>query len=191
MARVWGRDGAFCIHRHEAAFSGRPGRADQGPAFPDGSTRGELRARAGELPSEYLSWYQAHAACAQAGLHLCTSAEWEDACAGAAGRHYPTPDGALGKGRCGVGLVAGGQAGAALRPAGSFPDCHTPDGVYDLLGNAWEWTDPGRRDAAGRPLVDKRGAALYSGTPAPCAFSAVGTHPPDFSGSIGFRCCAP
>lgn len=189
MALVTGGDGPFCIHRYEAYFWGDPGHADQGTAFPDGSTKGIVVAERGRVPTTSISWYQAQAACAQAGHHLCTSEEWTAACAGSPARAFPTPDGAYHPGACALGE---GQARAQTLPlpAGARPDCHTPEGVYDLLGNVWEWTDPEKRDAAGRPVTEKRGAARYTMDATPCGFVARGDHPPTFKGSVGFRCCA-
>lgn len=185
MVRLAGRTGDFCIHRYEATFSGKAGAADQGVHFPDGTTQGEVTSAPGQVPATYLSWYQAYAACAQAGLHLCTSAEWEDACGPGA---YPTPDGSFHAGQCALSDPRHGQL-LPLSKTGAWPDCHTAAGVYDLEGNVWEWTDPGEHGADGRPLVDKRGAAHYSGDPARCDQAAVGTHAPSFAGVIGFRCC--
>jgi formylglycine-generating enzyme required for sulfatase activity len=186
MAKVPGRDGPFCIQRYEASFSGTVGNADQGTAFPDGSTTGTLSSAAGSRAAFGMSWYQAVAACQGAGLHLCTTTEWNDACAGPGARAYPTPDGRYRDGVCGVRL-------STTRPAdtGAWPDCHTPEGVYDLLGNVWEWADPGVREADGTPLADKHGAAHYTYEPAGCAFAGIGSDAPSFIGTVGFRCCAP
>ena len=190
MVLLAGAEGPFCMHSHEVRLEGPLGNKDQGVAFPDGSTTATLSAAPGLIPSKGVSWYQAFAACERAGFHLCTSAEWEDGCdgqPGPGGRDYPTPDGAFALGICG--LSGQGQR-AWLSPGGSHPDCRTPEGVYDLLGNLWEWTDPGLRSPDGRPVVDKRGAAHYSAEPQTCAYGAVGSHDPAFDGTIGFRCCA-
>ncbi|MCB9758812.1 MAG: SUMF1/EgtB/PvdO family nonheme iron enzyme [Alphaproteobacteria bacterium] len=188
MVPLEGRGGPFCMHAYEVHIEGQLGDADQGVDFPNGSTKVSLSARAGQEPSKGVSWYQAYAACAEAGWHLCTSAEWEDACAGPTGRAWPTLDGAYASGRCAVSHPPQYHK-VPLSPSGAFPDCRTPEGVYDLLGNLWEWTDPGQRDAEGRPVIDKRGAAHYSAEPQGCTYSSVGSHDPAFNGTIGFRCC--
>ncbi len=188
MAKVPGRGGPFCMHRYEVAFTGAQGNMDQGAQFPDGSTRGTLVSAAGVEPTTAISWYQSVAACQQAGLHLCTSTEWLDACVGPEGRAYPTPDGTYHKGICGVGE---GIAAKGVHPkgGGTWPDCHTPDGVYDMLGNAWEWADPGKRGADGLPIADKHGAAIYTYDAAGCGFSGMNSDRPFMMGTIGFRCC--
>lgn len=91
------------------------------------------------------------------------------------------------------GPVRGERSGSAglLERRGAYPECHTPEGVYDLLGNLWEWTDPGLRNPEGRPVIDKRGAAHYSAEPQGCSYHSIGSHEPAFDGTIGFRCCAP
>ena len=86
--------------------------------------------------------------------------------------------------------VSGGGRRASLVTGGHYPDCRTPEGVFDLLGNLWEWTDPGQRNPEGLPVIDKRGAAHYSAEPQLCSYSSVGSHAPSFDGTIGFRCCS-
>ena len=192
MVQVPGRSGDFCIQAYEAKLVGQPGNKDQGPSFPDGSTTGHPVSAAGQEPTKAISWYQAYGACAAAGWHLCTSAEWEDACAGPLGterREYPTPDGTLSLQQCVIGDMKV-HLKLPLSTTGSRPECRTPEGVFDLAGNLWEWTDPGLRDEAGLPRIDKRGAAHYSAESQPCTYDSVGSHAPSFDGTIGFRCCA-
>lgn len=192
MVQVPGRAGDFCIQAYEAKLVGQPGNKDQGASFPDGSSTGAPLSEPGQTPTKAITWYQAYGVCAAAGWHLCTSAEWEDACAGPPGaerRAYPTPDGTLARSQCVLGDKSV-HLKAPLSPTGSRPECRTPEGVYDLAGNLWEWTDPGLKDEAGLPRIDKRGAAHYSAEPQPCTYDSVGTHAPDFDGTIGFRCCA-
>ena len=88
-----------------------------------------------------VTWFEANAYCAwlsaQTGdaYRLPTEVEWEAAARGVNGRAYPY-----------------GNDFAADRsntfethirrttPVGVFPDGRTPEGVYDLSGNVWEWT---------------------------------------------------
>ncbi len=181
--------GAFCIQPYEVRFEGQLGNADQGRDWPDGSTLPTaLHSAAGLHPTEHLSWYQAAAACKAMGWRLCRSDEWEDACdgqPGPGGAEHPTLDGRISSEICAIRRFTDHHA----FETGQFADCRTATGIYDLEGNLWEWTDPGRVDDAGRPLIDKRGGGYYSGEWAPCSKAAVGTHPPSFNGTIGFRCC--
>jgi len=191
MARIAGADGPFCIHRHELRVEGSLGPKDHGARWPDSEVPvPRLVSAPGQTPSRGVSWYQAEAACRSAGMALCTSAQWEDACdgqPGPGGRAHPVAAGARGSAACNIRRLGTKDPS----PTGSFPECVTPEGVFDLEGNVWEWTDPRRTDATGRPLIDKRGGAHDTGEEAPCAKAAVGTHDPAFAGSIGFRCCRP
>lgn len=193
MVLAPGPDGSLCISRYE--MSSDP------PMAPGVDLPPQVRivSREGNLPL-LVTWEQARRLCGeallpdgstQAGWHLCTSREWRDACDGTpgdGGRPYPTPTGGYTDKTCGVASYKV-RFSPALSPTGAYPDCHTPEGVYDLLGNAWEWTDPQVQGEDGQPVTDKRGAAHYSGSPATCAFDALGQHPPSFRGTTGFRCC--
>ncbi len=189
FATVQGSRGAFCIQPHEVRFEGVPGNHDQGPAWPDGSTQPTaLHSAPGLQPTQNISWYQAAAACKAMGWRLCRSDEWEDACdgqPGPGGAAHPTTTGEISSQLCAIRRFQDKWASKT----GSFPECRTAAGVYDLEGNLWEWTDPGQVGEDGRPLIDKRGGGYYSGEWAPCDKAAVGTHAPSFTGTIGFRCC--
>ncbi len=192
MVQVQGAGGAFCMSAYEVRILGHPGALDQGPDHPDGSTRGPVLSAPGATPST-VSWYQAWAACDAVGHHLCTSQEWEDACdgqPGAGGRDFGTLDGQLVSGRCAAPTPQDG-ARPKLQLTGALTDCRTPDGVYDLTGNLWEWADPGQVDADGLPITDKRGGGYYTGHALKCREGTRpgSSHPPGFRGSIGFRCC--
>ena len=190
MVSAHGTAGPFCISAYEVELVGDAGRRDQGVDFPDGSTTGKPRSHPGAVPSR-VSWYQAYAACKGKGWHLCSSEEWQDACdgvAGAGGASFPTPNGKYKPEQCAVGDFVEGVK-AELAKTGERSKCHTSTGIHDMLGNLWEWTDPGGKDEKGRPLIDKRGGAHYGAEPVSCQFSSVASHGPAFVGTIGFRCC--
>jgi formylglycine-generating enzyme required for sulfatase activity len=94
---------------------------------------GERLASRRDLPITCVSHEQAANFCAWAGKRLPTEVEWEFAARGTAGRRYPWGDSPVDAARlcsrqsepCAVGS----------RPAGA-----TPEGIFDLAGNVWEWT---------------------------------------------------
>jgi formylglycine-generating enzyme required for sulfatase activity len=71
-------------------------------------------------------------------------------------------------------------------PADAFPDCVSPFGVHDMVGNVDEWT---RRTGQSAP----HRSALHGGWWLPgrnnCR-AATREHAEDYSGKqVGFRCC--
>lgn len=180
--------------------------ADQGVSW-DGLTEEARRAygaacnfgrpdRAGH-PINCVTWAQARAFCAWAGKRLPSEAEWELAARGA-GRRYPwgeeppTPrrvNGCHAECAAAYGLPPGellaagpGDGFATTAPVGSFPAGASPDGVLDLGGNVWEWTEsrycpyPAEGDAS----CDDPRRVLRGG-----AFNV--TRPPLLRGAYRFR----
>ncbi len=86
-------------------------------------------------------------------------------------------------------------------PVDDFDQGCTPNGIYQLIGNVWEWVatqyecDAGSSDVQitlDRPMAEIRGAAFdtYFETQATCQFRSG--QPFLYRGrNLGFRCCVP
>lgn len=91
-----------------------------------------------DLPRIDVDFVEAQRLCAERGRRLCTSEEWQRACKGIEGRRLPYGD-ARARGYC----RTAGQGEREVGPSGGDADCASPEGVYDLVGNAAEWSAEG------------------------------------------------
>lgn len=81
-------------------------------------------------PVQGVDWNWANAYCASLGKHLPTEAEWEIASSGSERRDYSW-------GSSEQAPKASQQSG--LYNVGSVAENQTPQGIYDLSANVWEW----------------------------------------------------
>lgn len=145
-------------------------------------------------PIVLITWEDAMAYAAWAGKRLLTEAEWERAARGFNGNRYPWGND-FEAGFCNC-MEAGLNQ---TSPVGQFsPDGDTPEGVIDMVGNVWEWTnslyrpypydpDDGResRQAAGFRVL--RGASFRNdANVAHCLSRLDGDF--RFYNNVGFRC---
>ncbi len=105
-------------------------------------------------PWVYVTYHQARELCAKAGKRLPSNAEWYTAALGTT------------EANCKV-------MGETVVRGGGSSDCRSAAGVYNMIGNAWEWVDArvARGDYDGRRLpetgfvsnADTDGVALETG----------------------------
>ena len=118
-----------------------------------------------DQPVAGVNWYAARAYCLWLSLlesdgalyRLPTEVEWEYAAAGEEGRLYPWPKK---EGEPDKTLVNYNNNEGATTSVGRYPKGATPEGLHDMAGNVWEWTeDLYQKDKNWRA---QRGGAYYS-----------------------------
>lgn len=170
----------------------------------DATTASNIFARSevGEMPSIYITWFQAQQACANSEKRLLTNAEWQMAAAG-------TPDtGGADDGSTTCNTDNLEPAGVAA--TGSRSACVSNWGVYDMVGNINEWVAdwvplsttacPGWSTFSDDEMCLSEasttgsfpGALIRGGnwnnTTAAGVFALRGIDGPSFSSIFGFRC---
>ena len=146
-------------------------------------------------PVVNVGWSQAEQYATWVGGRLPTEAEWEKACRGTEGAIYSWGNGPPNILLLNYDQNVGSREAVASYPPGAY-------GLYDMLGNVWEWTstdllqypyDPadGRdvHKSWNQPVV--RGGAYYSrGYQTRCAYRSWSGEP-EGHGSTGFRVVIP
>lgn len=155
MSSLLGPDGVlrYCVDTYEVTVAGDLGTMDQhmeGAIAPNATSASS----AGVLPTAFVSYDQAVVICSTTPFYdedgsmagykrMTTSSIWEDACDGLLGKGgtlYPWGN-TFDDTRCATLNAQGQQVYDTWQPAGSFVACVSAFGVYDQIGNLWEWAD--------------------------------------------------
>ena len=150
-----------------------------------------------DQPVVGITWYAAQAYCLwlslfdqdQSQYRLPTEIEWEWAAGGKRGtkaekvRNYPWNDQ---KGEPGSTHANYGKTIGATTPVGNYPDGVTPEGLYDMAGNVWEWiANIHEKYAPSR--VCRGGSWVDSPGNLRCSVRVNYFHPADTNEIAGFR----
>jgi len=146
--------------------------------------------KANVLPWTQATNAEAAAACAATGARLCTAAELAAACAGTAENIYPY--GAVYQPQTCNGLdndgVAGGADDNVLLPTGAMQQCKSADTIYDLSGNAAEWSST-ITDATLKIYEAQGGSYETPALGLTCGFVMSRFASNAVLPELGFRCC--
>jgi formylglycine-generating enzyme required for sulfatase activity len=139
--------------------------------------------RRGVVPQVKVSWLEAKRSCEKLHKRLCSETEWEKACKGPGQLRFPYGN-AFDASACGTEDAAGKDR--ALSSAGRYSRCRSGYGVFDLSGNAAEWTASAY---GGGGKVVKGGAFNKQDYAARCS-ARKNAGASNRSAEVGFRCCA-
>lgn len=141
------------------------------------------------MPIVNKTWPEAKTICESRGARLCKESEWEFACEGPDMSPYPygwKRDATL----CNFDKTDLGGPMEKLKdlraPLSAFPDCKSPFGVHNMVGNVDEWVEREGMAAPNRSAL--RGGWWLPGRNR-CR-AATTAHDEFYSGKqVGFRCC--
>jgi formylglycine-generating enzyme required for sulfatase activity len=95
-----------------------------------------FRGQAGEQPAGCIQWKEADEYCLWAGLRLPTATEWEKGARGLDGRTYPWGDN-WDPAKCQNTHTR--RTSTTTCTVSSYPEARSPWGLYNTVGNVWEW----------------------------------------------------
>jgi hypothetical protein len=145
-----------------------PGKSGR-PFFKTCIDKYEFPNQAGSLPQVSVSFDDAEKLCEKQGKRLCTAQEWQWACSGIEGYTYSygwTFD-----------KLACNTNGNSIEPSGNRNHCTGKFGIFDMVGNAFEWVKG----------TDNNPAAM-GGPLSKCQTIATGGAG-DAKPQTGLRCC--
>jgi serine/threonine protein kinase len=151
--------GAYCIDYYE---------------FPNGR---------GHVPATAVNFKSAQAQCKKKGKRLCTENEWEKACKGPSGSRFPYGN-QWDPAACATEDDEGNKREVAK--SGDFKRCRSGYNVFDMSGNASEWT---ATEYGQGGFVVKGGSADRPGYDGRCA-ARKKKKAVDADALLGFRCCS-
>jgi formylglycine-generating enzyme len=134
----------YCVDTHEVTQGDYAQAMGMNPSF--------FKQCGATCPVEQVDWNQANAYCIKTGKRLPTEAEWEYAARGGSTLRYYWGGAANGDS-----AWYADNGAQSPHPVGSKqPNAF---GLYDMLGNVWEWVNTVYGEYPSKPLTDPKGPA--------------------------------